>query len=442
MNQWIRKLQNKRQKGKFQADHKQKKRYRILLGTLLAVDLCIATVWYYKKVDGMIPDHMYLFEDQTAKLNWNVPLSMKYSDAREVLAIQNEHAVKDRETFAWNRSVTVKAETVGSCQAELKLFGVLPYKKIRFDVIEKEKIMPSGKAVGLYIVSDGIMVLGTTKIEGKDGLTYEPSKDILQAGDCIKKMNGKKVGNIDEVTRYLQKTEKEAVKIDMIRDKKRITVRIKKVMAKDGKYKIGAWLREDTEGIGTLSFVTRENAFAALGHGITDMDTGKLITLLQGKVYPAKISDIKKGKAGNPGELIGSVALGDYNRIGWVKSNTRLGITGTILNAKYQYHPSQAMSVGLKQEVQKGKAYILCEIDGKVKKYQVSIEDVDVNSTDNKGMVIRITDKKLLNEAGGIVQGMSGAPLIQKNKVIGAVTHVFVNDPTRGYATFVENMLN
>ena len=101
MNQWIRKLQNKRQKGKFQADHKQKKRYRILLGTLLAVDLCIATVWYYKKVDGMIPDHMYLFEDQTAKLNWNVPLSMKYSDAREVLAIQNEHAVKDRETFAW-----------------------------------------------------------------------------------------------------------------------------------------------------------------------------------------------------------------------------------------------------------------------------------------------------------------------------------------------------
>ena len=136
------------------------------------------------------------------------------------------------------------------------------------------------------------------------------------------------------------------------------------------------------------------------------------------------------------------MALGDYNRIGWVKSNTRLGITGTILNPKYQYHPSQAMSVGLKQEVQKGKAYILCEIDGKVKKYQVSIEDVDVNSTDNKGMVIRITDKKLLNKAGGIVQGMSGAPLIQKNKVIGAVTHVFVNDPTRGYATFVENMLN
>ena len=116
MNQWIRKLQNKRQKGKFQADHKQKKRYRILLGTLLAVDLCIATVWYYKKVDGMIPDHMYLFEDQTAKLNWNVPLSMKYSDAREVLAIQNEHAVKDRETFAWNRSVTVKAEAYENLQ--------------------------------------------------------------------------------------------------------------------------------------------------------------------------------------------------------------------------------------------------------------------------------------------------------------------------------------
>lgn len=442
MNQLIQKFEKKKRKRWINADKKQKKRYRILLGTLLAVDLCIAVVWYYKKVDGIIPDHMYLFENQTARLNWKVPLSMKYSDAKEVLAIQKGSASKEQETFSWSQPFTVKAETVGSCQAELKLFGVLPYKKIQFDVIKKEKIMPSGKAVGLYIVSDGIMVLGTTKVEGKDGLTYEPSKDILQAGDCIKKINGKKVGNIDEVIRLLQKTEKEAITVNMIRDKKHITVRIKKVMAKDGKYKIGAWLREDTEGIGTLSFVTKENAFAALGHGITDMDTGKLITLRQGKVYPAKINDIKKGKAGNPGELIGSVSLGDYNRIGWVKSNTRLGITGTILNSKYQYHSSQAMPIGLKQEVQKGKAYILCEIGKQVKRYQVAIEDVDVNSTDNKGMVVRITDPKLLGKAGGIVQGMSGAPLIQKNKVIGAVTHVFVNDPARGYATFVENMLN
>lgn len=420
---------------------REKRKYRLLLMTLFCVNLCLAGVWYFKKVDSMVPSHMYLFCNQNASIEWNVPLQGTCDEAKEVFAIKNDGQKKENATFALDRPVSVKASAVGSYQAELKFFGILPYKKIQFDVIEKAKVMPSGEAVGLYIISDGIMVLGTTKIEGKDGLTYEPAKDILQSGDCVTKVENKQVGNIDDVIDRLQKAKGDTVTLEVERQKQKIHVKIRRILTKDGQYKIGAWLREDTEGIGTLSFVTDKNEFAALGHGITDMDTGELIHLSKGKVYPAQIEDIQKGKAGNPGELIGNVEIGDYNRIGWIKSNTRLGITGTVLSTAYQYHSAEALPVGLKQEVKKGKAYIMCELGKQVKKYQVSIEEIDVNSTDNKGMVVRITDKIMLKRAGGIVQGMSGAPIIQNGKVIGAVTHVFVNDPTRGYGTFIENML-
>lgn len=428
-------------KNRIQFTKNEKRKYRILLMTLFCVNLCIAGVWYFKKVDSMVPSHMYLFRNQNAEIEWNVPLEGTCKVAKEVLAIKNSGNKKVNQTFALDRPVSVKASEVGSYQAELKFFGILPYKKIQFDVIEKAKVMPSGEAVGLYIISDGIMVLGTTKIEGKDGLTYEPAKDILQSGDCVKKVGNKKVGTIDDVIDGLQSEKSESVTLEVVREKQRIHVKVKKVMAKDGQYKIGAWLREDTEGIGTLSFVTGKNEFAALGHGITDIDTGKLIHLSKGKVYPAQIEDIEKGKAGSPGELIGNVEIGDYNRIGWIKSNTNLGITGTVLSTAYQYRSADALPIGLKQEVKKGKAYVMCELSKEVKKYQVSIEEIDVNSTDNKGMVVRITDSRMLKGAGGIVQGMSGAPIIQNGKVIGAITHVFVNDPTRGYGTFIENML-
>lgn len=421
---------------------KAKRRYRFALFLLVVLNLGAIGAWYLKKMDSKVPDHMYLFQNQNAQIDFNVPLEGSCMETKDVIAITNGGTTQGEiQSFGLDKPVSVTASALGSYQAELKLFGIFHYKYIHFDVIEEAKVMPSGKAVGLYIQSNGIMVLGTSKIEGKDGFTYEPAKDILQPGDIIRRVGDKKVGTIDEVVKLIQEVPTKKITLEVIRGKNVIQVKLEKVLAKDEEYKIGVWLREDTEGIGTLTFVTEKNQFAALGHGITDVDTGKLIQLNKGSVYPAEVEDIRKGKAGNPGELIGSVSLGKMNCIGEIKSNTSLGITGNISATDYIYQEEKALSIGLKQEVKKGKAWILCQMGDAVEKFEVKIEEINVNSNDNKGMVIKVTDKKLLKRSGGIVQGMSGAPIIQNDKVIGAVTHVFVNDPTGGYGTFVENML-
>lgn len=239
----------------------------------------------------------------------------------------------------------------------------------------------------------------------------------------------------------LQKTGGKSVTVKLRRGKNDIDVRLKPVMASDGLYKIGAWLREDTEGIGTVTYVGENGRYAALGHGITDVDTGLLISIADGGVYPASIREVVAGKSGEPGEILGTVTLGEENRIGTIKRNTPYGIAGDISGSGFIYDESQAVEVGLKQDVKKGDASILCQLDDSVEEYAIKIETVRYNNKDNKGMVIHITDRRLLDKAGGIVQGMSGSPVLQNGKIIGAVTHVFVNDSTRGYGIFIEDML-
>lgn len=421
---------------------KKRRRYRFLLCFLLFLNVGIIFAWYWRKIEEKVPSHVYLFPNQNAQIDWEVPLQGNCVEAKDAIVITDSGKNENiNQSFALDKPVTVTASALGSYQAELKLFGLFHYKYIHFDVIEEAKVMPSGKAVGLYIQSNGIMVLGTSQIDGKDGFSYEPAKDILQPGDTILQVEHENVGTIDQVVEALQKNSSKKVTLGIARGKNNLQIKLDKVLAQDGQYKIGVWLREDTEGIGTLSFVTDKNQFAALGHGITDIDTGKLIQLDKGLIYPAQIEGIQKGKAGSPGELVGSVNLSQENCIGKIKSNTALGITGEITGSNFTYEEEEALPVGLKHEVKEGKAWILCQLEDKVEKYEVSIEEINVNSKDNKGMVIHVTDKKLLKKSGGIVQGMSGAPILQNGKVIGAVTHVFVNDPTSGYGTFMENML-
>lgn len=396
----------------------EKRRYRLLLFLVLIMNTVVIGIWYWQKLEQKIPNHIYVFRDQEQK--------------KEKLHFG---------MFGVEEPDAVPVSTVGSYQAELKLFGLFHYKNIKFDVIEQEKVMPSGRAVGLYIQSDGVMVLGTAKVQGKDGMSYEPAKDILQPGDTIYRVEGKSVKNIDEVVDAIDRSGKKKITLGVRRNGNAIRVKIDTIQGKDGTYRLGIWLREDTEGIGTLSFITDKNQFAALGHGVTDIDTGKVIPLDKGTVYPAQIEDIRKGRRGTPGELVGSVTLGKNNCIGTIKSNTSLGITGDIQNQEYAYREEEALPIGLKQDVRKGKAWIQCQLGTKLEKFQISIEEIHINSRDNKGLVVEITDERLLNLTGGIVQGMSGAPIIQNGKVIGAITHVFVNNPTGGYGTFIENML-
>ena len=396
----------------------EKRKYRLLLFLVLLMNTAVIGLWYWQKLEQKIPNHIYFFQNKEEK-----------------------NAEIDFNMFGVGESQSVPVSSLGSYQKELKLFGLIPYKNIKFDVIEEEKVMPSGRAVGLYIQSDGVMVLGTAKVQGKDGMSYEPAKDILRPGDTIYQVEKKKVKNIDEVVAAIAASGKKKITLGVRRNGNAIRVKIDAVQGKDGEFRLGIWLREDTEGIGTLSFVTRKNQFAALGHGVTDIDTGKVIPLEKGTMYPAQIEDIRKGKRGTPGELVGSVTLGENRCIGEIESNTGLGITGNIQNQEYAYREEEALPIGLKQEVKKGKAWIQCQLGTKIEKFEISIEEIHINSKDNKGMVVKITDRRLLKLTGGIVQGMSGAPIIQNGKVIGAITHVFVNNPTGGYGTFIENML-
>ena len=420
-----------------------KRKYRVFLAIALCVNIFAAAAYYIWYIDRKVPDNIMLVENREESLEFNVPLEGEIDGAVDVISIKNTNSVHDGNIhFNLNQTVRMQANNTGSYKAKLKLFGLFHYKNIQIDVIKEQKVMPSGRAVGLYINSDGVMVLGTSEVTGKDGFTYEPAANILRAGDYIYRVNNQKVENIEDVAEAVQDNGGGRVTIYLRRNNNNIKVKVDTVLAGDGEYKIGAWLREDTEGIGTLTYVTEDNNYAALGHGITDIDTGILIDIKNGGVYPAKISEVIRGEAGSPGEVLGSVKLGGTNRLGTINNNTNYGISGELFDNNYSYNSSKALPVAMKQEVDRGKAIVRCQLGEEVEDYEVEIEKININSKENKGMVIKVTDKRLLSKAGGIVQGMSGSPVLQNNKIIGAVTHVFVNDSTRGYGIFIEDMLS
>ncbi|HBA97251.1 MAG TPA: SpoIVB peptidase [Lachnospiraceae bacterium] len=420
-----------------------KKKYRAALAVALCVNILAAVLYYIWYIDRKIPDSIMLIEDREENLEFNVPIEGEIDGAVDAISIKNPGSVQnDNIHFNLNKTVIMKAANTGSYKARLKLFGLFHYKNIQIDVIKEQKVMPSGRAAGLYINSDGIMVLGTSEIVGKDGLGYEPSANILRAGDYIYKVNNNNVDDIDDVIEALQENGGNSVTVYLRRDGNNLKVKIDPVLTADGEYKIGVWLREDTEGIGTITYITEDNKYAALGHGITDIDTGLLIDIKNGGVYPAKINQIVRGQAGTPGEILGSVKLGKTFCLGTISNNTNYGISGEIFDDSYGYDGSKAIPAAMKQEVFKGKATVRCQLGDRTGDYEVEIEKININSEENKGMVIKVTDKRLLDKAGGIIQGMSGSPIIQNNKIIGAVTHVFVNDPVRGYGIFIEDMLS
>lgn len=434
--------------GKNLISRNLKKKYRVFLMAALCINIFAAVIYYIWYIDRKVPDSIMLIENREESLDFNVPLEGEIDGAVDVISIKNTNSTHDGNIhFNLNKTVRMQAKNTGSYKAKLKLFGLFHYKNIQIDVIKEQKVMPSGRAVGLYINSDGVMVLGTSEITGKDGFTYEPAANILRAGDYIYKVNDKEVENIEDVVKAVQDNGKGRVTIYLRRNNNNIKVKVDTVLAGDGEYKIGAWLREDTEGIGTLTYITEDNNYVALGHGITDIDTGILIDIKDGGVYPAKISQVIRGEAGSPGEVLGSVKLGGTNQLGTISNNTNYGISGELFNNKapgsnYGYNESKAVPAAMKQEVVQGKAIVRCQLGANIEDYEVEIEKININSKENKGMVIKVTDKRLLNKAGGIVQGMSGSPIMQNNKIIGAVTHVFVNDSTRGYGIFIEDMLS
>ncbi|MEG0829091.1 MAG: SpoIVB peptidase [Anaerovoracaceae bacterium] len=313
------------------------------------------------------------------------------------------------------------------------------------DVVSEEVLVPGGQSVGVKMDVKGVLVVGLEEIEDKDGKKVNPGLLAgLQIGDMILEINGTKVYKAAEVQKMVNKVVGD-VKLKIKRKNDKLNINITPVPSKEDQlYKLGVWVKDKTAGIGTLTYYNPLNqTFGALGHPIVDPETGSILSVNEGQLLQAQVQSIQEGTAGTPGEIHG-VFYEANSPLGGLDKNCDFGVFGNA------YHPienpiyEKPLVIANKDQVQPGKAYILTTLDdNKLERFEIIIEKVfNQDAPKDKGMIIKVTDKKLLGKSGGIVQGMSGSPIIQNDRIVGAVTHVFVNNPQKGYGIFIEWMLD
>ncbi|MGN1188669.1 MAG: SpoIVB peptidase S55 domain-containing protein [Lachnospiraceae bacterium] len=415
-----------------QVCEKNRKAYRNFLMVLLIAGIIGCITYYIYSVKNLIPDTINLNQNSVEKINFNLPFVgtieqqiltdstkkvSKAEDARN--GCSEEYA--DAATTAYGRNVkainvnlldTININTgrSGSYSFEFKLFGIISLKKVQVNVCEEMLVIPCGIPVGIYIETDGVMVVDIGDITLEDGTTKCPASDIIWPGDYIVKVGSEKVRTKEELVTAISESQQRSpgyVIIGLYRDGRYQEVRILPVKTQDGSYKIGTWVRDDCQGLGTLTYIDSEGKFGALGHGISDVDTGKIVDICGGRLYCARIWSIVKGKSGAPGEVVGSINYDPSYFLGVIEKNTEIGIYGNCDENIYQYIDSYALPVGYKQEIDLGIAYIRSFIDGSIRDYEINITSIDTsNSNHNKGISFTVTDRELLESTGGIIQGM------------------------------------
>lgn len=309
---------------------------------------------------------------------------------------------------------------------------------------ETKVLVPVGQTVGVTLDMEGVTIMDTTDVEDYDGNRYTPAKDSgLRAGDVILTVNGVSITSAKQMEEIVNTQGEDVLEIVAKRHDERQICKVKAKLSKaDGHYRLGVWLKDAASGIGTITYFDPETGeIGALGHGISDTMREDVLPIQGGEFWKATVVSIQKGDKGHPGELMGVFSEGK-EKLGEIQTNTHVGLKGTISNAASLNTIMDAVAIANREEVQEGSAKILSNIEeNKIEEYEVEIQKINTDIQNTKGMVIKVTDEKLLEKTGGIVQGMSGSPVIQNGKLVGAVTHVFVNDPTRGYGIFIENML-
>lgn len=401
-----------------------------------------AFAWVY--VRYAVPDRLNLVVSEEEIFNFSLPPGVTLeSESEEVVLGNGSNIPAGKVRIQAAEPVLMYGSSEGSYRIGMKLFGLIRMKDIQVDVVDGMYAVPCGVPVGIYLKSNGIMVIGTGEIVNDAGNVVEPAFGVLKSGDYIEKVNGQEMNDKDDLISAVNACNGNSVQLEVRRDGELMKIDLNPVHAEDGTYKLGAWVRDDTQGIGTVTYVDLNGSFGALGHGISDSDTGMLVDIEEGELYETQILGIEKGVSGKPGVMSGVIYYGKGTKLGTVTSNTEEGIFGTVNDRFVEAIQSDAIPVGFRQDVHKGQAFIRSDVSGEVKDYEIEIQKVDYSSIQkNKGMVIRVVDEELLELTGGIVQGMSGSPIIQDGKLIGAVTHVFIQDSTRGYGIFIENMLS
>lgn len=342
--------------------------------------------------------------------------------------------VKDEDS-----SMQKQANTTDS--GKLVFANIFPVKNVSITDRQDIKVIPGGTPFGVEVFTDGVVAVKTENITANGCTSCPAAEGGICVGDTIKSVNGKVVLSNISMSEIVNNSKGSPLAFEVSRDGKTFTTNVTPVKTGENEYKIGLWIRDSSAGIGTVTFYCKDyNGFAGLGHGICDVDTGGLLPIDHGNILEANIDTVTKGLKGTPGSLNGHFL--SFGNVGTLTDNSDTGVYGAIEDIPEDLH--NEVSVASVQEVQTGSATLLTTISGdQPKEYSIEIESIGYDQENKtKNMVIKITDEELLKETGGIVQGMSGSPIMQNGKLVGAVTHVFVNSPDKGYAIFAENMLS
>ena len=395
----------------------------------IAVVLVLLLSYVYICSINSIPNNIIIFEGENLNLKIATGLTLASKNSKTILTASNINKEK------------INSE--GTNNLNLNLFGTIPVKEVNVNVIPKTMVVPLGNAIGMKLYTKGVLVVGMSQIETDKNEKKKPYENSgIEQGDTILEINNNIVGNTEELIKEVENSKGNTINIKYLRDDKTMQTDITPVKSKNT-YKIGLWVRDAAAGVGTLTFYEpNTNLFMALGHGISDIDTEEIVNIANGELVTANIVSITKGRKGYPGEIRGTIDQG--RTIGTIYKNTNFGVYGTVKNKNYlEADLTQEMEVATRSEIKEGKAQIICQLENSnKKKYDIEIEKIYTNNNqNNKSMLIKITDKELLEKTGGIIQGMSGAPIIQEGKFVGAVTNVLVNDPTQGYGVFADIMI-
>lgn len=392
--------------------------------------LCLVLI-YICKIDS-IPTSSIIYKGDNLDIGnfFGISLLIDGKDCNSVLASNN---------FGNSQNEAYSVSNVN-----VKLFDIFNVKDINLNIIEQTTVIPVGQISGLKLYTSGVLVVGMSEIKSIDNQKYKPYENSgIEEGNRILKINDIEISDTQNLQEIVNNSNGNEIQIEYAKNNEIYNTSITPIKYIDGTYKLGLWVRDTAAGIGTLTFYEPSTGnFAALGHGIEDIDTGELVEISNGEFLTTKILSIIKGTKGNPGKVQGTIE--NQKTIGNIYKNSNLGIYGTLSNLEgVKLDFAKEIPVAKREEIKVDKAYIYCSLDGeKAKEYEIKIQNIYLNNnSDNKSMLIKVIDENLINQTGGIIQGMSGSPIIQNGKFIGAITNVLVNDPTQGYAVFGDIMI-
>lgn len=398
------------------------------LSSFIIISFLFILLIYISNITN-IPDSLILFKNEEIKLKTLFGMTVQTS------------SMKNEDGSMQTSIQTLENYDEGVVNLKVSLFGI-PVKDVNVNLIDEPEVIVMGNIIGMKLYTKGVLVVGMSEIYGQDSIAYKPyEKTGIKEGDTIVKINDNEITSTDDLINCVNKSKGKEIKVTYLHDNEILETNITPVETELNSYKIGLWVRDTAAGVGTATFYDKvTNKIATLGHGILDVDTEELIDISTGELTTTNVVSVIKGENGKAGKIQGTVEK--QEEIGKIIKNTYFGVYARATNYS-MINSTKVKKIALRTEIKTGEATLLCSLDSKnVDEYKVQIEKIYVNNnTNNKSMLLKVTDEDLLEKTGGIIQGMSGSPIIQNGKIIGALTHVLIQDPTKGYAVFADLMV-